>query len=630
MNGCRIAVLVSGILAGSGSAFAGEAGAGGAGGGGGAGAGEVLVFLKPGTDAEAFGASRGLVRVSTLRSTADGHVFAMGAGARQSVSLEELRGDGRVRSAYSNQRTVVMERQSFVPNDPLFFASDSVFSGYRGQWYLSNSLNPGRDVRIMGAWERGFTGAGVVVGVVDDSVDIDHPDLAPNASLEHSFDFGENDLIPNGVTSSDRHGTAVAGIIAARGGNGIGMSGGAPLATLAGLRVDFPNQTVAMFVDATLYRSSGESTAIKVKNHSYGVSAPFAFTSADVEALAISAAAGTIHTYSAGNNRGTSGQDSNKKDLQKSVNSITVAALGSSGVFATYSNFGACVFVTAPSSSNRAGEVRSPSTDRLGGLGYNQSSGDSDLLPDLDYTSSFGGTSASSPVVAGVMTLLKEANPAADGRFAKHILARTSDVVDAGDATTNSDGGWRTNGAGFRFNQNYGFGLVDADEVVQLAPRFVGVTPLVTAATPVQLVGLEIPDNDAVGLTQSVEVFVADAPPLEEVLVNMTATHTFRGDMEAFLTSPSGYSSRIFIRSASDSGQVLDWQFTMNAFWGESVNGTWSLLMTDRGVGNVGTLDSFSLEFRMGSLITIAVPEPGVLSLLPIAAVILGRRRARR
>jgi kexin len=385
-----------------------------------------------------------------------------------------------------------------------------------------------------------------------------------------------------------------------------------------------------MFVDATRYRSSGAEAFIQVKNHSYGVNEPFAPTPEDVIALADSTAAGTIHTFSAGNNRGQPGQDSNKKDLQKSPDSITVAALGSSGVFATYSNFGACVFVTAPSSSNRQGEVRSPSTDREAGLGYNQTDADSDPMPALEYTSSFGGTSASAPVVAGVMGLLKQANPAANTRFAKHLLARTSDVVDAADNTTNSDGGWRTNAAGFRFNQNYGFGLVDAEELVSLAPRYLGVTPLVTVDTGEQVVGEAIPDNSAVGLTRQVVVSGADLAPLEEVLVSLRVTHAYRGDLEAYLTSPSGYASRVFIRSANDGGDDIDWTFTMNSFWGESAGGIWSLRLADVAGNSAGTWESFSLQFRTGTLLTIAVPEPVAAAWLIPAGVVLARRARRK
>src|SRR5262249_48826382 len=150
------------------------------------------------------------------------------------------------------------------------------------------------------------------------------------------------------VNLDDMHGTSVAGVAAARGGNGIGVTGAAPLAGLAGLRIDFVLQTTAMFVDATLYHSSGANRSIKVKNHSYANSMDYEPDPAMAAALAPSTAAGTIHCFSAGNGRDSFGADSNKKQPQNSPDAITVAALGSSGLFATYSCFGANVFVTAP------------------------------------------------------------------------------------------------------------------------------------------------------------------------------------------------------------------------------------------------------------------------------------------
>jgi len=81
------------------------------------------------------------------------------------------------------------------------------------------------------------------------------------------------------------------------------VTGAAPYANLAGLRIDFVAQTLAMFVDATLYHSSGSNTNIKVKNHSYGYNVTYITTSAEVDALVTSASAGTIHCVAAGNER---------------------------------------------------------------------------------------------------------------------------------------------------------------------------------------------------------------------------------------------------------------------------------------------------------------------------------------
>jgi proprotein convertase subtilisin/kexin type 6 len=211
-----------------------------------------------------------------------------------------------------------------------------------------------------------------------------------------------------------------------------------------------------------------------------------------------------------------------------------------------------------------------------------------------------------------------------DVRMAKHLLARTSSLIDPGDATATSDGGWKTNGAGFRFNQNYGFGLINAEALVTEAPRYAGVTPLETYSTGQQDVNASIPDFNFTGLTRSVGVG-ADAP-LEEVLVSLSISHTYRGDLEAILQSPMGTSSRVFIRAGNDPGDNINWQFVTNAFWGEDPSGTWSLRIFDTLEEDVGFWNSWQLDFRMGTL--VAIPEPaGGLVLLGGVGLLLSRRR---
>jgi subtilisin family serine protease len=59
------------------------------------------------------------------------------------------------------------------------------------------------------------------VAVVDSGVDAEHPDLAGQLALRRNF----VDAVPD---AAEAHGTAVAGIIAARADNGIGIAGVAP------------------------------------------------------------------------------------------------------------------------------------------------------------------------------------------------------------------------------------------------------------------------------------------------------------------------------------------------------------------------------------------------------------------
>ena len=555
--------------------------------------GELVVVLAPGTDPARFALDYGLAIRYRLRSHVNAYVLDAAAPAAAGRALSVLVRDRRVQAIFPNMRTI-NERMAFTPNDP-YFPKDAPSTGSPGQWHLVNQFVAGRDARVQGAWNRDVTGAGVILGIVDDGVETTHPDLAPNYVAADSFDFGQNDPVPDPVLDSDEHGIAVAGVAAARGGNALGGTGAAPLAGIAGLRVDFVNQTTAMFVDSTLYHSSGANTNTKVKNHSYGIPSPYVPSSAEAAALATSATAGTIHVFAAGNERGALGEDSNKKEPQNSPNSITVAAFGSDGIFANYSCFGANVFVTAPSSTMSGFGITT--TDRTTeARGYNGT----DTFPDADYTSQFGGTSSAAPLVAGVMALGKQAQPNLNHRFAKHLLVLTSDVVDVADATATSDGGWKANAVGNKFNQNYGFGLIDADGFTAQAPLYSGVTPLATATTGAVTVGAALPDNNAAGVSRN--FVITPSAPLEEILVRLQITHPFRGDVEAHLTSPGGTTSRL-MTAIVDSDDNLDWTFVSNAFWGENPSGTWTLTVADRASADVGTWDSFTATARMGQIL---------------------------
>lgn len=577
---------------------------------------ELLIFLQPGTDAAGFAREHGLTVKEALKSDPNAYVFVASSINAAVTTFENntMAADARVRFAGVNRRTA--HKKMFVPNDP-YFHRNTPAAGWAGQWHLTNEWTSGLDIRAQGAWDRDITGNGVIIGIVDDCLQTSHPDLAPNYVAADSWDFGQGDNNPSPVNSDDQHGISVSGVAAARGGNGVGVTGVAPYAGLAGLRIDFPRQTTAMFVDATLYHSSGSNTNIKVKNHSYGLGVEYIPSAEEENALVTSANAGTIHCLAAGNERGTSAQDSNVMDLQNNPKGICVAALGSNGKYANYSNFGACIACCAPSSA--AGLLGITTTDRTGSAGYNSNYGDT--FPDLSYTSIFGGTSSASPTVAGTMALVKQVQPALDVRFAKHLLALTCDIVDASDTTSTSDGGWRTNSAGIHFNQNYGFGLINADALTQAALNYSGVTPLATFDTGSITVSTAIPNNNPLGVTRTFNV--SSTTPMEEVEVRIVAHHSFSGDLLITLTSPSGYSSRLVKNFFGASANPLNWWYTTNAFWGENPAGTWTIKIADVSDNSsaTGTWDSYRLIIHMGELIPNTGPtviqQPQPQSLCP-------------
>lgn len=554
---------------------------------------EVLIWTPNGVDANKLASDLGITFVRPFASDPHAYVFSTQDVASATNLVQTLGNDARFSSVMQNYRTGYV--QQFTPNDPLY--SDPTFGG---QWHLNNSVSGRPHVNVVGAWNRNITGNGVLLGIVDSGVQATHEDIAPNFVAAHSYNFISGTPTIT-LTNGDSHGQSVAGVAAGRGGNGVGITGAAPLAGIASLRVFGPDSTAGtaqMFADAVAYHSSGADTSIKVKNHSYSETDPYLVDVLHFNAVKASTAAGTIHVAAAGNFRGSIVADSSRIQFQNMPEVITVAALNSNGVFSSYSNFGPCITVTAPSN----GALGITTTDRIGNLGYNTNG--SSNYSNLDYTNNFGGTSSASPLAAGVIALAKEANPNLDVRLAKHLLARTSTRVNLTDATPTSDGGWRQNAAGIWFNQNYGFGLINADLFTSQAALY-AVTPESLATSPLTTVAAAIPDNSATGVTRS----ATNTTPglIEEVEVYLKMTHPNRGDIEAYLTSPSGYTSRLTYRS-TDTGDNIDWVFTTNAFWGEAALGTWQVNVRDVAANNTGTWDEYSINWHLGTI--YSVPEP--------------------
>jgi subtilisin family serine protease len=76
---------------------------------------------------------------------------------------------------------------------------------------------------------RSATGRGVRVAVIDSGIQADHPDLQGQLSDRLNF-------VPNRPDGAELHGTAIAGIIAARADNHVGIAGIAPDANILALR----------------------------------------------------------------------------------------------------------------------------------------------------------------------------------------------------------------------------------------------------------------------------------------------------------------------------------------------------------------------------------------------------------
>lgn len=468
-----------------------------------------------------------------------------------------------------------------IPNDPLFSQ----------QWHLNNTGQSGgtagQDARLTSAWNVA-TGSGVVIGVVDDGLQWSHPDLSPNYQSSLSYDFNYNDTDPSPSTGDD-HGTAAAGVAAARGNNGIGVSGSAPNAGLAGLRLIALATTDQQEATALSYKPQD----IDIYSNSWGpnddgitLEAPGPLTKA---AFANGAATGrgglgSIYVWAAGNGLDV-GDNSNYDGYANSRYTIAVSAVDHNGKQSWYSEPGSNILVAAPSSGGTssvdAGGI--VTTDRTGTAGYNTVSSASGG----DYAYDFGGTSSAAPLVAGVAALVLQANPSLGWRDVQQVLARSARRNDPTDA------GWSQNGAGLWVNEKYGFGTVDAAAAVTLAKTWTNVGAEMSVASGTITVGQTMPDSNATGITSSFTVG-ADIT-VQSVEISFSATHASRGQLRVVLTSPSGTRSVLADRHADTGDHYVGWTFSTVRDLGESAVGTWTLTVSDLTSGTTGTFDSWGL-----------------------------------
>ena len=306
---------------------------------------------------------------------------------------------------------------SLLPNDALF----------TDQWHLLNIGQAGgiddEDIFAPEAWNIRSTSPDVVVAVIDEGIQLDHPDLDDNLWINSDEIFGNGiDDDNNGYVDdiygwnfpansnypyadiNHNHGTHVAGIIGAEGDNGIGTTGVTWDTQLMSLDV-FNGSDGASDLDiinAIYYAANNNADIINMSLGStyqyttideWRISDPSTY-SAYYEALSYAVAQGATVVVAAGNEDSYTGTHLSVPAAFSSVidGVISVAAISNTGDLTDYTNYGASVTIAAPGGSDGFG------------------AGILSTVPTSSYKE-MPGTSMASPIVAGAAALIKAENP---------------------------------------------------------------------------------------------------------------------------------------------------------------------------------------------------------------------------
>jgi hypothetical protein len=292
------------------------------------------------------------------------------------------------------------------------------------------------------------TGSGIVVAVIDTGVDYNHPDLWKNIwvnpekasdinkdgrvdlddidiNSNKKIEFNElkQDLIGYNFVNNNKdpqdkkngHGTHIAGVIAAKANNSIGITGIAPEAKIMVIKAlnDSGKAKFSNIAKAIIYASDKKADII---NSSWGCNCKLplmlrkAYRYADKKGVLI---------VSAGGNNASSRNNYSPANLKQV---ISVASVNHENQLSSFSNFGTSIDIAAPGQNIL-------STLAQGTLIYKNPSTKMNADDSFDYYY-LSGTSTSSAYISGVCALILAKNPSMSVQELKNQLERATDTLD--------------------------------------------------------------------------------------------------------------------------------------------------------------------------------------------------------
>ncbi|MDF1883501.1 S8 family serine peptidase [Sulfurimonas sp. SAG-AH-194-C21] len=278
-------------------------------------------------------------------------------------------------------------------------------------FYSQNAINENAHINVKNLLQT-YTGEGVRVAIIDDGLDTQHEDL--KGSIIHSYDVTTKTSDVSHSDSSGYHGTAVTGIIAARK-NLKGIQGIASEVKVIFLKYKekmSDSQTIELF-------NKAEEFGADIINCSWGTYDVSDAVKDKIVDLSINGrnGKGTIIVFASGNDDIDMGND---ESAIPEV--IAVGATDKDNLRAYYSNYGKFLDIVAP-----GGYYLGITTlDPIGEDGISSKDINYILYDDSNY---FVGTSASAPIVSGVIALMLQENAALTRVEIENILHKTSDKV---------------------------------------------------------------------------------------------------------------------------------------------------------------------------------------------------------
>ncbi|KAJ2949490.1 hypothetical protein O0L34_g15413 [Tuta absoluta] len=485
----------------------------------------------------------------------------------------------------THHRALSSSSSPFFP-DPLF----------KEQWYLNGGAKDGLDMNVAPAWQKGYTGKGVVVSILDDGIQTNHPDLAQNYDPNASTDINGNDDDPMPQDNGDnKHGTRCAGEVAAVAYNQYCGVGIAYNASVGGVRM-----LDGVVNDAVEARALGlNPDHIDIYSASWGPEddgktvdgpGPLARRAFIYGVTSGRRGKGSIFVWASGNG-GRHTDSCNCDGYTNSIFTLSISSATQGGYKPWYLEECSSTLATTYSSGTPGHDKSIATADMDGRLR-------ADHICTVEHT----GTSASAPLAAGICALALEANPELTWRDMQYLVVLTSRP-----GPLEKETGWIVNGIKKKVSHKFGYGLMDASEMVSLAEQWVSVPPQHICKS--QEINEDKAIDSSFGYSLSVHMdvngcagTVNEVRHLEHVQCKISLRFFPRGNLRILLTSPMGTTSTLLFERPRDviSSNFDDWPFLSVHFWGERAEGRWKLQIVNGGnrhVNQPGILKKWQLIF---------------------------------
>lgn len=532
---------------------------------------------------------------SRSKRSADHHTKRLTTDERVEWVEQQIAKPRSKRGFLGDKRDIDLAYRSVSFNDPY----------WDKEWYLQDEKRattsggrPNRtpdtrlkfDLSVIPCWHKNITGKGVIVTVLDDGLEHNNTDIHrnydPKASEDlNSHDEDDHDPFPRyDPTNENKHGTRCAGEIAMVENNGfcgvgvaydakiggVRMLDGPVTDSLEGKAIAFNHKYVHIY--SASWGPNDDGKTVEGPGHM----ASKAFEKGITEGRD---GKGVIYVWASGNG-GRVGDNCNCDGYTSSIYTISISSASQHQKVPWYEEKCASTMATTYSSGT-FGDQRIATADL-----HNK------------CTTSHTGTSAAAPLAAGIFALVLQVNPELTWRDMQHLVAWTSEYAPL---RNNTD--WKTNGAGYKVNSNFGFGLLNAAALVDTADPSTWKTVPNKTICYVNSTDISKELHSGQELEIVFDTTGCDGQPneinfLEHVQLELSMDYTKRGDLGVTMTSPSGLKTVLLTeRKLDKSGDGFhNWKFMSVHSWGENPTGKWIVKIFDKyGVGNSGSLSFIRL-----------------------------------